>query len=698
MRDIFYPESIAVIGVSDKPDNLGRNIVANMIAYGYTGVVHAVGPSGGRVETRRIYKSVAEISDPVDLAIILTPAATVAGILEACGEKGIRRAIIESGGFREFGEQGRKLEAGLVEVAERYGIRFTGPNGLGVINMENGMCAPFPRMKKFIKQGDVSIIAQSGGVGLSALNLMANEGIGLNKFISVGNMLNVTAEDVLEYMITDEGTKTIFLYLETIRDGRRLMEIARRSEKPILAFKANIGSFGQKIAVSHSASLSSNDKVVEAAFKQAGLLRTHDATVIGDGLKITRLPPMRGRNLAIISRSGGHAVIAADACEISGFNLARLPDEFLRRIEKHFRASVIQLTNPLDLGDLFDLDVYAQIVEETLQLESVDGVIFLHTSLGENEYNSSRTLLERLAAMTEKYAKPVAYYLSADAKEIAFLKQQYDFPIFTRVVETVRAMELNYRHNCIIDDRVVERQVPRFEVDRPQVSSLIEKAQAEGRDLLLSEAMDVFVAYGIPIARSHAAANVEEAQAAAEAMGYPVAIKVIAEDVSHKSDLGGVQLNIRTPAGVAAAFDDMMKRIKTAHPAAHIDGVLVQPMVIGGRELILGGHQDPQFGPVLLIGMGGIFVEILREVAVRVAPITRAEAYGMIEELRASQILRGARGRKPSDIDAVVDAMLRLSQLLQDFPQIQEIDINPLTVLHEHQGCLALDGRMVLGG
>ena len=696
MREFFYPLSVAVIGVSAKPTNLARNIVGNLVEYGFDGIVYAVGPSGGMIETRRIYRSVGDIPDHVDLAVILTPANTVPGILDECGQKGIQWVIVETAGFSEYGEEGRHLESEMIRVAEKHSIRFVGPNCVGAINMENGFCVPFPRLSKFIKQGDVSIITQSGGVGMSALNLMANEGLGLNKFLSVGNMLNVDAEDVLEYMITDGGTDLIFLYLESIRDGRRLMDIARRSPKPILAFKANIGKLGQDIALSHTASLTSDDKVVEAAFHQSGIIRVRDATSFGNSLKILELPPMKGKNLAIISRSGGHAVMAADACELSGFELANLPDSFLREIEKHFRASVIKLTNPLDLGDLFDLDVYAQIIEETLKLESVDGVVFLHTSLSGAENRRSRELLGHIMEMVARYDKPVAYYISTDAQEVSDLKQTYNFPIFTRVVETIRALETSFQHHDESQRVRSGEDADPLKVDRPAVKSLVQRVKATGRDFLLSEALEVLEHYGIPTVPSVVGMRVEEVQKAAHEMGYPVAIKIVAEQVSHKSDVGGVQLNLRNGPALAAAFEDMMRRIQKAYPAVQVDGVMVQPMVTGGRELILGGRQDPQFGPVVLVGLGGIFVEIFEEVVVRVAPISRSEALEMIESLRGVQILKGARGHKPVDIQAAVEALLRLSQLVMDFPEIKELDINPLRVLQEGGGVRALDARIIL--
>ena len=697
MREIFYPGSVAVIGVSAKPDNLGRNIVGNLVEYGFNGVVYAVGPSGGTIETRRIYPTVLDIPDSVDLAVIMTPAKTVPGILEQCGQKGVRWAIIETAGFREYGEEGKQLEDEIVRIANKYDMRFVGPNCIGAISMENGFCVPFPRLRRFVKDGDVSMVSQSGGVGMSVLNLMANEGVGLNKFVSVGNMLNIDAEDMLDYLIEDEGTEVIFVYLESVRDGRKLMEVAKKSTKPILAFKANIGNLGNDIALSHTASLTSDDKVVDAAFQQAGIIRIHDATTLGNNLKILELPPMCGKNLAIISRSGGHAVIAADSCELSGFQLAELPESFLREIEQHFRASVINLTNPLDLGDLFDLGVYAEIVEKTLQLESVDGVIFLHTAISASENEASRELLEHIIGLTEKYKKPVAYYFSASAQEVNYLKQNYDFPIFTQVVETVRALEINH-HYCTISERLKQKEdIPTFDVDKDKVQALIDKAISSERDLLLSEAIEVLDLYGIPTVKSAVASTAQDLLAAAEEIGYPVAIKIIADQISHKSDVGGVQLNLRNPEALAQAFDDMMERIGRHYPLDVVDGVMIQPMVDGGSELILGGRQDPQFGPVVVAGLGGIFVEIIGETAVRVAPISRREAEEMLLGLRGSQILQGARGRRPLDVESVIDALLRLSQLLVDFPQITELDINPLRVLYESRGSLALDARMILG-
>ncbi|MEW6188291.1 MAG: CoA-binding protein, partial [Thermodesulfobacteriota bacterium] len=546
MRPVFYPESIAVIGVSTSADNMGLGIMYNLSEFGFKGTIYPVGIKGGELGGKTIYPSVLNIPGQVDLAVILTPARTVASILDDCGRKGIRWAVVESSGFREYREEGKRFENDMLRSAEKWGMRFIGPNCIGVINIENGLCTPFTPLKPMVRRGDISIISQSGGVGMSVLNLMGNEGLGLNKFVSAGNMLNIQTEEFLEYLIQDPSTNYIYLHLEGIQNGRKLMETARRSPKPILISKANIGRLGKSIASSHTASLSSNDKVVEAAFRQSGIIRINDGTTLGNDLKILHLPPMRGRNLAIISRSGGHAVIAADVCELVGLNLAPFPQEFIREIEKHFRASVIKLTNPLDLGDLFDSDFFLYIIERTLTQEGVDGLVFLHTIIPVIEGPKSRELLSRVSELSRQYQKPVAVYVSTEDQEVAWLKRNLNFPIFTQIVETIRALDLNRRYYSEIGPIHQPLTIDSFPVDLDKARSLIERVAEEKRDPFLHEAAEIFNLYDIPLVRGLPVRSKDEAVQAARESGFPVALKIISRDISHKSDVGGVQLNLRT--------------------------------------------------------------------------------------------------------------------------------------------------------
>lgn len=696
MKELFYPTSVVVVGVSTNPTNLARGIIFNLMECRFKGVIYQVGKNPGIFAGRRIYTSVLDVPDELDMAIILTPASTIPSILDECGKKGIRWAIIESGGFGEFGDEGRLLEREVMEVARRWGIRFVGPNCIGIINMENGFSTPFPPIGRLVKKGDISIITQSGGVGISVLHLLANEGLGLNKFISLGNMLDIQVEEYLDYLIQDPGTRFIFMYLEGIKNGRKLMDVARRSQKPIVAFKANIGRSSRKIASSHSASLSSDDRVVDAAFRQCGIIRVHDATTLGNDLKILRLPAMKGRNIAVMSRSGGHAVIAADACETSGLNLVELPKEFLESIEAHFRASVIKLTNPLDLGDLFDLEMYARIIDETLARPEVDGMVFLHTFHSVLEGKASRELFSRVIGLSKKYDKPVALYVSTDDQEVSHLKRNLDYPVFTQVVETIRALDLNRRYN---EQRrkLEKREAPIiFPVQRERAREMVSRGIAEGRDLLLNESLDLLKSYGIQVIPFQMASSLEQAAAAAEEMGFPVAVKIVSPHVSHKSDVGGVELDVRGREDLASAISRMEERMKEKVPGATKKGVLIQKMAKPAKEIIIGGRQDEHFGPIVVVGTGGIFVEILQDFSIRVAPISRDEAMEMLKELKAYPVLVGARGEEPSDVEALVEIICRVSQLLWEVPQIAQLDLNPVRVYGKGEGAFVLDARVIL--
>ena len=696
LHDIFYPRSVAVIGVSTKEDNLARRIVENLITFDFQGLIYQVGTRPGVLYGRRIYCSVEDIPDQVDLAVILTPAATVPDILEQCVRKGVQGAVIESAGFNEFGPDGARLAEQLIEIARRSGIRFIGPNGLGIINLENGLVLPFSRLQNLFRKGGISIISQSGGVGLSYLNALASENLGLAKFASIGNKLNLDENDLLEYLLKDPATDIICMYLEGINDGKHLLSLARQAQKPILLHKSNIGRLGNSIAKSHTVALSSDDKVVDAALRQCGIIRFQDQNTLINYLKILPLPAIRGNRLAILSRSGGHAVIAADACEQSGFTLTSFEPSFLREIESHFRANVITLSNPLDLGDLFDYEVYTRIVQRTIQEPNVDGIVFLHTYFSRTEGELSRTLFQRLEELSFRYQKPIAICVATDEEELSNLKRSLPNPIFTTPTDAIHALELlkGYAREQAKPRTVPE--LPEVEADRDTVAAIIARCTEEHRDPALDEATEIFHAYRIRVVPHARAMDAEDAVKAARTIGYPVVLKVISPEVSHKSDLGGVQLNLKTDEGVRMAYNDMLDRIHQRLPQAAIQAVLVQPMIMEGRELILGARQDMQFGPIVLLGMGGIFVEVFKEVAIRVVPFSREEAFSMFAELRTGKILEGIRGQEPFDRESAVDCMLRLARLVYDFPEIKEVDINPVRIFRKGEGCMALDARIVL--
>ncbi len=698
MKDLFYPSSVVVIGVSTNHFNLGKEIARNLFEFQYTGEIRLVGRDGGTIFGRKIHRSLDEITDPIDLAVILTPARTVPSMLERCGRKGIRRAIIESGGFGEFDEGGRNLGDRLKRIAEQYGIRFIGPNCIGIINIVNGLAVPFPTLKNVFRRGGVGIIAQSGGVGLTYLNMFASEQIGFSKFAAIGNKLNIDENDLLEYYVEDPDTSVICLYLESIRDGRRLTDIARKSSKPIVVHKANVGDLSRVIAESHTEALANDDNVVDAALQQSGMIRFKDTQTYLDFLKILQLPQMKGRNLAIVSRSGGHAVIATDAAYMHGFRLPPFRQDFLTEIRKHLRADVIRLANPLDLGDLFDFDVYTRIIEHTLQEKSVDGILFLHTYFAATEGEASRKLLRTTASMAERYGKPCALCVSTEQYEISRLHKEFDFPIFMTPERAIAGLDesIKYYQRRTFIARDAKMVSTRPSLDEDGVRAAIQGAKADQRSPVLDEALDIIRSAGISIPEHRVVRDSDFIDAVLADITGPFAVKVIAEHVSHKSDKGGVVLGLPDVGSVRTAISAMMEIFRPTSES-DLHGFLVQkmvPRVPGAYELIIGGKRDPHFGPMVLLGHGGIFVEIFGKAALRMAPLSHAEIEEMIEELPGSEILKGVRGMHPVDIEALKDAILRVAELMVNFPEIGQIDLNPIVV--SSTGAQALDARIFL--
>jgi len=675
-----------VIGVSENPNNLARNIVENLFEFQFNGEILLIGQREGILFGRGICTSIEDLKEGIEVAVILTPAHTVPGILEACGRKKIRWAIIESGGFSEYSEEGAKLEKEVLRVAKKWGIRIVGPNGIGVINVENGFVVPFVNLKRrAISRGKVSVLAQSGGVSLAYFNLLSSANVGIAKMVSMGNKLDLSEIDYLKYLIQDPQTEIIGLYLESLEKGRELMEVARSTSKPIILHKANIGEGSHHIAKLHTAALANDDQVVDAALRQADIVRTKDFRSFASTVKILSLPPMQGNNLVILSRSGGIAIVAADSAERYGFRLFPLTRNFQNRIHSYFRAKVIQPTNPLDLGDLFDFDLYTKILDQVLRIRGVDGILFQHGSAGE-EKEPSRRLIHAVRELSFHHKKPVALCYMTEEEELAYIKRALDYPIFTEPSEALGALAVSREHYR--KQNILKEKPPTYSVDRSHVHRIIQKAKKEKRDLLLPEALEVLQAYGIPVADYQVVSRKEELKKVIKKMEGPFALKAISSKISHKSDMGGVILNV----------DNLKKAEETYDRIEKLDrgslSVLVQKMVSGGKEVILGGKRDPSFGPVVLFGLGGIYVEVLKETSLRVAPINRPEAKEMISELRASAILKGVRGERPLDIEALVENLLRLSQLMMDFPEIEGIDINPVKVLEK--GAVAVDARILL--
>jgi acetate---CoA ligase (ADP-forming) len=683
MHRFFDAKNVVVVGVSDSPANLGRAIVFNLLEFGYRGYIYVVGPKGGSFLGHKIYPSVEAIPEAVELAAILVPAGAVPEVLRQCGEKGIKRAVVESAGFRELGEDRLDLEQEVQRVLKRYEMRMIGPNGLGIINRRNGLAVPFMPFKAEARLGRIAVIAQSGGVGAMMINMLAAENLGFSKFASIGNKLDVNEVDLLEYLIGDDETDVVYCYLEGIADGRRLMQAVCRSPKPIVIHKSNRGQSGAIIARSHSASLSGDDQVVDAAFRQSGIVQTREQRETLETLKGFSLPRMNGNRLAIISRSGGHAVLAADAAEEFGFALPPFPSDMMAEVRAHSRAKVIAFHNPLDLGDLFEFSLYLTLAEKTLSRDDIDGIVFIHNYQGMVDAEPSRRLVVSLAELVGRFQKPIAICVFTTDDELRMNKKAVQVPIFSDPKEAVRALRRNRDYHQAVSSAFSEsRPGP---VDRDLVQATLQSASPG--PLAPEKLAMILSAYGIPLVPWRLAENENQAVQFARSLGFPAVLKTASLDVTHKSDAGGVVLAIADEKAARAACRDLLR---------FGSRLLVQKMADPGLEWLVGGRQDPNFGPVVVVGLGGIYVEVFRETAIGIAPLGYEEAQRVVEQCRGTLLLRGVRGQAPLDERALLETIVRVSWLLTDCPQIRELDLNPVRIFQE--GCLALDWRAELAG
>lgn len=696
MEKLFYPDSIAVVGVSESYDNFGRNIVKNLLDFQYEGEIYPVGTKCGFVYGLKIFTSVEEIPGKVDLAVFLIPARAVPEQMEACARKGIKRLCISSGGFSEFGAERRELESRLLGIAKENGIRFIGPNCIALINQDNGVCLPFVRLSRF-PNGGISLLTQSGGVGLSLIYMFSAQNLGINKYVSLGNKLNVGEPELIPFLEKDKSTKLMAFYLEEIERGREFMQAVRGCEKPIVVLKTNTTEIGARTAASHTAAIANDDRIVDAALRQVGVARVRDLDEMAPACKIFEMPPMKGNRVALITPTGGYAVILADMCEKYGFTLPEFSPNFVDFVSKHVRAGVIKLTNPLDLGDMFDLQMVANTVIAAIQEDQFDAIlvswIFMRDAgIAVDTFN----IFPLLDKMLKAIPKPAILSLVGDPSEIVQIQKTTRYPIFSSPEESVRALAILRDYHC--ESKMLRTQSPVFaEIDEKKVRKILDGAKAAGRSELGMEALEVLEACGIPVAPMKLAADARTAAAAAHKLGFPVALKIASPDILHKTEVKGIKLNISSEEECAAAFESLAVGVKEKMPDAKILGCHVQKMVSGGREFLIGAKENESFGHVVMFGLGGVLVEVLEDVAIRVAPLGPIDAERLLTEIRASRVLGAFRGMLPADCKAIKDVLFRVSTLVTKFPEIKELDINPIAVFELGHGCTAVDARIVLG-
>jgi len=695
MLDAFFtPQSVAVVGAAREPGKLGYGVLNNILEYGYQGKVYPINPKADEILGLKCYPSVVDVPDSIDLVVIVIPNKFVPQVMEECGKKGVKGAIIISAGFREAGMEGIKLEHQVLEIAAKYGIRIVGPNCLGIISTHTPLNASFAAGMP--PKGGIAFMSQSGALCTAILDWALSEGIGFSHFVSLGNKADVNEVDVLQAWDKDEHARVIIVYMEGLNDGRKFMRIAREvtQHTPVIAVKSGNTAAGSRAVSSHTGSLAGSERAYEAAFKQTGVLRADSIEHLFDySVAFAYQPPLKGRNVAIVTNAGGPGIMATDALERSGLKLATLQPETVGVLRQGLPATA-NVFNPIDvIGDAL-ADRYAYALKAALADANVNGVIVILTPQVYTQIEQTAEVIGRLAAAQDK---PVLACFMGEQKVGPGIKilNEHNIPNYMfpeRAVGALKAMAESWEQG--------QRPAPEyqhFDVDQERVKQVFERVRSEGRlSLGDAESREIMEAYGLRIPRSILAKNVEEAVAAADSIGYPVVLKIASPDILHKSDIGGVRVNVRDADQVRDLFDLLVYRAQRYMPEAQIWGVLVQEMVSKGKETIIGANRDPQFGPLLMFGLGGIYVEVLKDVTFRIAPVSEQEAVEMVQEIRSYHLLRGVRGEKPSDLEAITDTILRVSQLVTDFPEIVEMDINPLMVFEAGRGAVAVDMRFVL--
>lgn len=694
LEALYCPTSVAVIGASSDETKLGHAVLKNVLESGYGGEIYAINPRGGEILGVQAYQSVKDVPGNVDMAVIVVPERVVASVLEECGQKGVNGAVVITAGFREVGGEGLKKERELIEIVRRYDMRMLGPNCLGVIDTICPLNATFARGMP--KQGEIAMMSQSGALLLAIHDWAIGEGVGFSRFVSLGNKADIDETDILQLWDDDPHTKVIVAYLEGITDGPEFMKIAEHvgRETPVVAIKAGTSDAGARAVSSHTGTLAGSERAYDTAFKQAGITRADSVEELFQyAHAFSESPPIAGDRIAVVSNAGGAAIMATDALDRAKLRLASFQRETIEFLQRELPPGSNAL-NPVDVRGDADDDRYRMALDTVLRDENVDGVIAILIPQALTKVQETARVIADVVSQHDKPVLSCFMGKNLAQKGVQVLREaripNYNYP--EPAVKAMKAMV--DRWNWL---QRPPREIERFVVRQEQVQQVLAAVREQGRlKVGDAESRQILEAYGIAIPRSELARDQDHAVAIAEEIGYPVVMKIASPDILHKTDIGGVKLNLMSAGDVRDAFDLLMYRAGRYMPQAEVWGTLVQEMVPQGREVLIGINRDPQFGPLLVLGLGGIYVEVLKDISFRIAPIARWEAAAMIDELKTSPLLRGQRGESPSDLEAIIDCTLRVSQLAMDFPEIVELDINPLMVQEQGKGAVALDMRLVL--
>ncbi|MDP2217327.1 MAG: acetate--CoA ligase family protein [Methanolobus sp.] len=692
---MFNPNAVAVIGASRNEGKVGRAVLENLIAASDNIDIIPINPKDTEILGLRAYPSILDVPKEknVDLAVIVIPAKLVPEAIEQCALAGVKNVVVISAGFKEAGIEGAHLERECVALCEKYGIDMVGPNCLGIIDTASGLNASFAA--NMALRGNIAMMSQSGAICTVTLDWAEKNSVGFSKFVSLGNKADLDENDFLDFFYKDDDTAVIAAYLEGVKEGPEFIRVARQVTrvKPVIVVKSGRTSVGSRAVSSHTGTLAGADAAYDAAFRQSGVLRADSLTEMLDKSRAFSAYPLpSGRNIAIVTNAGGLGILTADACANAGLTITSFEEATIAEL-REILPPAAGLYDPVDvLGDA-SADVYAHALKIVLADKNVNGVIVLvspqaMTAVGE--------IAEKIVGIVRNSEKPVLCNLAGgtrvqEGEDVLHKNGIPNYPSSERAVASMYAL---CEYHSIRNRKYSSPGV--VNVDKSIASAVIKEACVTKTRTLGLESMNILSAYGIPVVDSRIAKNLPEAVRISEEIGYPVVMKIVSPDISHKTDVGGIRLNLKHADDVERAYNTMMSDVRHYMHNAQISGVQIQKMLSGGKEVIIGMNRDPQFGPLLMFGLGGTYVEFLRDVSFAVAPISIDDAKHMVTSIKTYPLIAGVRGEQPSDIDSIIDALIKVSQLSMDFPEIMEFEINPLMVMQEGKGCVAMDVRFTI--
>jgi len=699
IESIMSPKSIAVVGATNRPGSVGQSVFRNILNGGYQGVLYPVNPRLKSVQSVKAYPVISEIPDEIDLAVIIVPANLVAGVLEEAGKNKVKGAIIITAGFKEIGGKGIELEEDLKKIVKKYSIRVVGPNCLGIMNNNSLVAMNASFAQKMPRPGNLAFISQSGALCTAVLDYADGRNIGFSKFISFGNKADVNEIDLLYYLKEDPDTDVILMYLEDISNGREFLETARDitwgANKPILAIKSGRSAEGARAAASHTGSLAGLDSTYDAIFNQSGIQRVEGINELFHyAIAFSKQPVPKGNRIAIVTNAGGPGIMATDAAVRHNLHMAPLSDETKKKLKETLPPTA-SIQNPVDVIGDATYERYESAIRTILEDENVDGAIVI---LSPQAMTAPLATAEIMPRVIEGIDKPVlcSFMGIVDVSEGVRHLEEHGIPNYAFPEAAVRAMASMVKFGWLLS--LERREVRRLAADRDTATQII-KRKLEGLDRYYMperEANELLQSYGFPVLKSLLIESESKINGAVDEIGPPVVMKISSRDIIHKYDAGGVILKIQNKTEAKKAYNKILENAKKYNPDAKIDGVLMERMARGGIEIILGATRDPNFGPICMFGLGGTFVEAMKDVTFRLAPMWEVSAEIMIESIKSYSVLKGIRGLPPSDIASIKDCILRLSQMVSDHPEISELDINPLIVYPEGEGCVVADSRILL--